>query len=131
MYSEGKQNGWNVTGFIICLTKHNNYVDRKGWMQCGIYAYVYSKTESSISQKHCIYEKPIHWIYFSLNCSTEFTDLIFEGKEYTKEFLNISLLCFGTYSKSLEVDLKLGFAFYHTNEIHSLIHRSQCEEGDH
>ena len=50
----------------------------------------------------------------SLNCSTEFADLIFEGiefhilaPEYAKEFLKISELGFGTYSKSSEVDLKL------------------------
>ena len=29
------------------------------WMQCGIYAYVYSKRENSISQKQCINETPI------------------------------------------------------------------------
>ena len=83
-------------------------------MQCGIYAYVHSKRENRISQKHCIYETPIHLIYLSLNCSTEFADLIFEGiefhilaLEYANEFLKISELGFGTYSKSSIVDLKL------------------------
>ena len=76
------------------------------------------KRDDSISQKHYIihymYEAPIHLTYLSLNCSAEFADLIFRrivfrilALEQAKEFLKLSQLGFGTYSKSSEVDLKL------------------------